>query len=82
MLHHYSKWEQSNLNKRQYCDQENISYLSFCKYCSRQNESSGVSLLKPESTKLAKAFRVASIPAGTIIIEWSFDHIITKKSHR
>jgi hypothetical protein len=37
--------------------------------------------LKPESTKLAKAFRVASIPAGTIIREWSFDHIITKKSH-
>jgi hypothetical protein len=48
MLHHLSQWEQSGLNKREYCTRENLSYLAFCKFCSRQNESTGFMLVKPK----------------------------------
>jgi hypothetical protein len=50
MLQHFSQWEQSGLNKRQYCTRENLSYQAFCKFCSRQNESTGFILVKPKPT--------------------------------
>ncbi len=50
MLLHYSKWEQSGLNKREYNTHENMSYQAFCKFCSRQKESIGFALIKPETS--------------------------------
>jgi hypothetical protein len=49
MLQHFSQWQQSGLNKREYCTQENLSYQAFCKFCSRQNEPTGFTLIKPKS---------------------------------
>jgi hypothetical protein len=48
MFHHFSLWQQSGLNKRQYCDQENLSYQAFCKFCSRHKEPTGFTLIEPK----------------------------------
>jgi len=49
MLQHFTQWQQSGLNKRQYCTKENLSYQAFCKFCSRQNEPTGFTLIKPKA---------------------------------
>ncbi|MFN4083304.1 MAG: IS66 family insertion sequence element accessory protein TnpA [Bacteroidia bacterium] len=48
MLHHFSQWKQSGLNKRQYCIRESLSYQAFCKFCSRQNEPVIFNLIRPK----------------------------------
>jgi hypothetical protein len=45
MLQHFSQWEQSGLNKRQYCTRENVSYQAFCKFCRRQKNQQVLRLL-------------------------------------
>jgi hypothetical protein len=50
MFHHFAQWQQSGLNKRNYCTQENLSYQAFCKFCSRQNEPRGFTLIEPKAS--------------------------------
>jgi len=63
MQEHFAAWEESGLNKRQYCIQENLSYQAFCKFCSRQNEDSGFTVLKPIKTKQSKMLEL-HLPNG------------------
>jgi len=51
MLQHFDQWQQSGLNKRQYCTKVDLSYQAFCKFCSRQNEPTGFTLIKPKSVE-------------------------------
>jgi hypothetical protein len=48
---HFTAWQQSGLTKLAYCQEKNLSYQAFCKFCSRQNETTGFTLLKPSKQK-------------------------------
>ncbi len=51
MLHHLTQWQQRGLNNRQYCTKVDLSYQALCKFCSRQNEPRGFTLIKPKNDK-------------------------------
>jgi hypothetical protein len=51
---HFTAWQQSGLTKLAYCQANSLSYQAFCKFCSRQNETTGFTLLKPAKQKQGK----------------------------